>query len=67
MIFYPTEPRINKDQFKKQDWSNSVYASDATDLKEVLPLNMSEPQGRGVTIRAYGDADHAGDSVIGRL
>ena len=26
----------------KQDWTNSVYAADDTDLKEALPGNMPE-------------------------
>ena len=43
MVFDPTEPTIDEDQFEKQDWGNSVYATDGTDLKEALPENMPEP------------------------
>ena len=39
MVFDPTEPTINKELFEKQDWTNSVYATDDTDLKEALPSN----------------------------
>ena len=66
MVFDPSEPTINEELFEKQDWSNSVYATDDTDLKEALPGNMPEPRGKGFTMSAYVDADHAGDSVTRR-
>ena len=66
MVFDPSDPTIDDDLFEKQDWSNSVYATDDTDLKEALPGNMPEPRGKGMIMSAYVDADHAGDSVTRR-
>ena len=67
MVFDPSEPKIDEERFEKQDWSNSVYATDDTDLKEALPYNIPEPLGKGLMMSAYVDADHAGDSVTRRL
>ena len=64
MVFDPTEPTINDNLFVKQDWTNSVYATDNTDLKEALPGNMPKSRGIGLTMRVCVDADHAGDSVM---
>ena len=36
-------------------------------MKEALPRNIPEPLGKGLTMSAYVDADHAGDSVTRRL
>ena len=44
MVFDPSEPTIDEELFEKQDWSNSFYATNDTDLKEALPGNISEPQ-----------------------
>ena len=66
MVFDPSEPTIDEELFVKQDWTNSVYATDDTDLKEVLPGNMPEAPGIRLTMRAYVDADHAGDSITRR-
>ena len=63
MVFDPSEPTIDEELFVKQDWTNSVYATDDTDLKEALPGNMPEARGIGLTMRAYVDADHAGDYI----
>ena len=35
----------DEELFVKQDWTNSVYATDDTDLKEALPGNMPEARG----------------------
>ena len=43
MVFDPSEPTIDEELFEKQDRSNSIYDTDATDLKEALAGNMSEP------------------------
>ena len=67
MIFDPNELTIDEDLFEKQDWSNSVYVTDDTDLKEALPGNMPKPRGLGMIMSAYVDANHAGDSVTRRL
>ena len=57
---------IDEKFFEKQDQSNSIYATDATDLKEALPGNIPEQQDKGMTMSAYVDADHAGDPVTRR-
>ena len=67
MVFDLTEPTIDEQLFERQDWTNSVYATDDTDLKEALPSNMTESRGIGLTMRAYVDTDHAVDSVTRRL
>ena len=66
MVFDPTEPTIEEEQFEKQDWSNFIYVSNDMDLKEALPGNIPEPRGKGLTMRAYVDVDHAEDSVTRR-
>jgi hypothetical protein len=66
MIFDPSVPNINKQDFEKQDWSSTVYATSDCDLKEVLPPNMPESRGLGFTMRVYVDSDHAGDTVTRR-
>ena len=36
IVFDPSDPMIDEEFFEKPDWSNSVYATDDTDLKEAL-------------------------------
>ena len=59
MVFDPPQPTIVEDQFEKQDWTKSVCATDDTDLNKSFPENKPEPQGNGLTMRAYVDADHS--------
>ena len=66
MIFDPSLPEIDESLFPKEDWSSSVYATGDCELKEVVPPNMPSPRGRGFTMRAYVDSDHAGDTVTRR-
>ena len=66
MVFDRSEPTIDEELFEKQDWSNYVYATDDTVLKEALTGNMPEPQGKGVLMSACIDADHTGESVTRR-
>ena len=66
MVFAPSKPTINEELFENEDWSNSVYATDNTDLKEALPGNIPEPPDKGTTMGAYVDVNHAGDSVTSR-
>ena len=40
MVFDPSKLTIDEDQFEKQNWRNSVYATDDTDLKKALTRNM---------------------------
>ena len=62
MIFDPTEPEIDDNQFKREDWSSSVYMN----AKETLPANMPESRGFGFKIRAFVDSDHAGNEKTRR-
>ena len=66
MVFDPSEPEIDMNEFLRQDWSYSVYSSPGEELKEVLPPNKPEPLGNGFTIRCFVDADHAGNLVTRR-
>ena len=66
MIFDPSEPVIDMEQFPKQDWSHSVYATGDAELTEPIPSDMPEARGEGFTMRLYVDSDHAGDSITRR-
>ena len=46
--------------FQEKDWSTSVFGNT---LQEIIPSNMPEPRGQGVTTRCFVDADHASDTV----
>ena len=58
LVFDPTYPTINYDDFPLNNWSN-FYG----DTKEVLPPDAPEPRGKGFEIVAYVDADLAGNKV----
>lgn len=62
MVFDPSEPEIDSSSFETQDWTNTVYGN----CKEELPGNAPTPRGFGFKMRAFVDADHAGDSVTRR-
>ena len=62
MVFDPSEPDIDYSVFPAQDWSHTVY-DDATD--DIAP-DALPPRGFGFKIRAYVDADHAGNLVTRR-
>ena len=62
MVFDPTEPDINLSLFTDEDWTSTAYG----DCKEDLPPNAPEPRGKGFTIRAFVDSDHAGDYITRR-
>ena len=66
MIYDPSEPVIDMDQFPREDWSHSVYASGDTKLSEPLPSDAPEARGEGFVMRLYVDSDHAGDCVTRR-
>ena len=64
LVFDPTPPVINKADFPDEDWSHTVYSTatePTTDINDI-----PEPRGMGFTIRAYVDADHAGNQVTRR-
>jgi hypothetical protein len=62
MVFDPTEPEIDEDQFQRRDWANSIYG----DIEEELPSNMPPALGRGFRMRTYVDSDHAAETVTRR-
>ena len=63
MVFDPTEPNIDKTLFEERDWTATEFG---LSLTEDLPTNMPTPLGSGFTIRAFVDADHAGDTITRR-
>ena len=60
MVFDPSDPVVDTSLFKWKDWTTMEFG---TSLKEELPGNMPQTRGLGFVIRAFVDADHAGDSV----
>ena len=63
MVFDPSDPVIDESLFERKDWTASEFG---TTLKEEFPPNMPQTRGLGFVIRAFVDADHAGDSVTRR-
>ena len=66
MVFDHTVPDIDKADFPKENWDNTVYANERGELKEDVPTNLPTPLGKGFTMRVYVDSDHAGDQVTRR-
>ncbi len=64
MVFDLTPIMPDKSLFEREDWSYSPYGYEY--LKEELPSNMPELHGQSMTMRAFVDADHAGDLVTRR-
>ena len=62
MVLDPSEPEIDEGSFERQDWSHTVFG----DSDEELPPNAPAPRGFGMKIRAFVDADHAGDTKTRR-
>ena len=61
MVFDPTYPSIDNDDFPRHDWEKHYG-----DVKEVIPTNTPTPQGKGFDMIRYVDAYLAGDKVIRR-
>ena len=61
MVFDPSYPDVNFDDFKRKDWEK-MYG----DTKEEIPPNCLESLGKEFIIRAFVDSDHAGDSTTRR-
>jgi hypothetical protein len=61
LVFDATYPIVDSSDFPKQDWS-SFYG----DVQEEVPNNVPEPLGYEFVMRAYVDADHAGDKLTRR-
>ena len=64
LVFDPSDPLINEQDFEKKDWASSEFGH--VEGKEDLPPNMPEPRGLGFMIVAKVDADHASDTVTRR-
>ena len=56
MVFDPTYPDINEDDFKVYDWTRN-YGN----VKELIPDSCPKPLGKPVVLRLFVDADHASD------
>ena len=59
MVFDPSFPDFDANEFWHQDWSQAVYV----DAPPYRPPNMPNPRGRGFIVSAYFDSDHDGDTV----
>ena len=53
MVFDHTVPEIDKADFPKESWDNTVYANERGELKEEVPTNLPTPLGKGFTMRVY--------------
>jgi hypothetical protein len=62
MVFDPSEPEIDDAIFPKEDWSHTVY----DDAVDEIASDAPPPRGFGFKIRAFVDADHAGNLVTRR-
>ena len=63
MVFDPSEPEIDMQLFPRKDWEATEFGAD---LNEELPGAMPAARGLGFVMRAFVDADHAGDTVTRR-
>ena len=63
MTLDPSDPTVDMSLFQRQDWTSAEFDPNIT---EELPHLMPEPLGKGFTIRAFVDADHAGDTITRR-
>ena len=61
MVFDPTDPSIDNDDFPRHDWEKHYG-----EVNEVIPTNDPSPQGKVFDMIGYVDADLAGDKVIRR-
>ena len=58
MVFDPTQPVIDQDQFARHDWTRFHGK-----LEEATPKNRPKPLGKPVDLRMMADADWAGDKA----
>jgi hypothetical protein len=61
MVFDPTYPKVDMNDFKDCDWKN-FYGN----VKEAIPLDAPESRGKEVDLRLYVDSDHAGEQLTRR-
>ena len=62
LVFDPSDPEIDMNTFERKDWASTEFGT----ISEILPGNAPPPRGQGFTMRAYVDADHAGDAITRR-
>jgi hypothetical protein len=62
MVFDPSDPEIDNSFFPPQDWSHTVYDR----AKDEISDNTPTPRGFGFKVKAFVDADHAGNIVTRR-
>ena len=58
MVFDPTPPDIDPNDFILYDWYHQYG-----DIKEPIPVDAPEALGKSVELRMYVDADHASDKA----
>ena len=61
IIMDPIYPNISTEDFPKYDWTDHYDVA-----KDDLPSNAPTPLGKEFVIRAFVDADHAGDVITRR-
>ena len=68
LVFDPSLPDfIDYDSFPKEDWKDSIYATDNDDgLSKMLPDKMPKARGVGFVMSAFVDSNHAGDLLTRR-
>ena len=66
VVYDLSEPVINMEEFPREDWTDSVYATGGAVLSEPVPSDAPEARGAGFVMRLYVDADHDGDCVTRR-
>jgi len=72
MVFDPTEPVVDLNDFPKEDWSYSIYGDAKEELPPTAPFDQSgpgdmpEPRGLGFTITVYVDCDLGGEHITRR-
>ena len=61
MVFDPSYPKINIEDFPKRSWKQ-YYGK----VEEEIPSGCPQPLGKEFLIRAYVDANFAGDRITRR-
>jgi len=60
MVFDPSLPEVNMNDFPEEDWNYSIlYSGD----QEVPSPDMPKPRGRGFVCTTHFEGDHAGDQA----
>ena len=72
MVFDPSEPDVDTNEFPREDWSLSIYGDVSEELPRSKPFedsgpgDMPEPRGQGFRMRVYVDCDLGGELVTRR-